>query len=38
LLGEAAGFEYGQTLLAALSNGTLTVPLFYLLDRLKESE
>jgi rod shape-determining protein MreD len=38
LLGEQAGFEYLQTLLAAVSNGTLAVPLFYLLDRLKESE
>jgi rod shape-determining protein MreD len=38
LLGDPAAFEYLQTLLAALSNGTLAVPLFYLLDRLKESE
>jgi rod shape-determining protein MreD len=38
LLGEPAGFEYLQTLLAALSNGTLAVPLFYLLDRLREAE
>jgi rod shape-determining protein MreD len=38
LLGDPAGFEYLQTLLAALCNGTLAVPLFYLLDRLKESE
>ena len=38
LLGEPAGFEYLQTLLAAFSNGTLAVPLFYLLDKLKETE
>ena len=38
LLGEPAGFEYLETLLAAFSNGILAVPLFYLLDRLKETE
>jgi rod shape-determining protein MreD len=38
LLGEPSGFELLQTLLAAVSNGLLAVPLFYLLDRLKESE
>jgi len=37
LLGEAASLEPVQTVLAALLNGALAVPLFYLFDRLRES-
>ncbi len=38
LLGAPSGLEIVQTLLAALANGLAAVPLFYLLDKLKDTE
>jgi rod shape-determining protein MreD len=37
LLGEAVSFEILATFLAAFANGAVAVPLFHLLDKLKEN-
>jgi rod shape-determining protein MreD len=37
LLGEAASFEILATFLAAFANGAVAVPLFHLLDKLREN-
>jgi acyl-CoA synthetase (AMP-forming)/AMP-acid ligase II len=36
-LGEAVSFEFLATLLAAFANGAVAVPLFHLLDKLREN-
>jgi hypothetical protein len=36
-LGDAASFEILATFLAAFANGALAVPLFHLLDKLREN-
>ena len=36
LLGAPSGLDLLPTLAAALANGVVAIPLFYLLDRLKE--
>jgi rod shape-determining protein MreD len=36
LLGEALAFDFSQTLILGLLNAAVAIPLFHILDKLKE--